>query len=538
MKEWQYRAVVTGAGVVLLILLSSVAYHWLVITVEGQANPYPQSLQVVVETYTGTGYGGHTTWDSTVANLFIIAMDLSTFLILFIILPYIFQPVISAALAPDIPTLTTETDHVVICGYSPRVQQLIEELRVHGTDYVVIVEDEDQAEDLVERDVSVVHGNPSAAETLDSAGVERASSVVVDIADVESVGTVLACRDLSEDLRIIVLGDGQEFEQHLQLAGATRVVRPKDLLGKRLAQRVKNQHRDQLRDRIELGESLALVELTVFENSPLYGMALESTALWTDDDFTVTGLWKSESFETTPDESVQLEGGDVLLIIGPDEKFDQLNLEGERPGPTETNICLAGYGNVGKAAMTALQSGDATYTIIDREDKDGVDVVGDVTERSTLEEADVEHATALILAIPNDDKAILATILARELDPEITVLARINETANKTKMQRAGADHIFSLPEISGKILVHDILGEHVLSYDRQIKVNRVAHTTLADETLEESSLLDTNATVVAIERAGEIRTDIDGSFRFEAGDDVVLVGTEEAIQEFESKYE
>lgn len=241
MKTWQERAIKTFVAIWVLIFLSSLVYHYLMITVEGRSPSYIQSLQVVVETYTGTGYGGHTTWESTVVNLFVSAMDLSTFLLVFIVLPYIFQPILGAALSPALPESSDQSDHVVVCGYSPRVESLVEEFRIRGADDVVVLDDEDQGMALLEKDISIVEGDPTDSAALDAAGVERATTVVVDVEDVESASTVLAARELSDSVRIVVLVEDPSLEHYLEYAGADRIITPRGLLGQRMAERVKTE---------------------------------------------------------------------------------------------------------------------------------------------------------------------------------------------------------------------------------------------------------------------------------------------------------
>lgn len=103
---WKRRALNTVVAVLALILASTLVYHVLMVRVEG-ASPSPwHSFQVVVETYTGTGFGSDSPWGSPVLNVFVTVMDLSTFLIVFIVLPYLFGPFIEEAFQPTVPTST------------------------------------------------------------------------------------------------------------------------------------------------------------------------------------------------------------------------------------------------------------------------------------------------------------------------------------------------------------------------------------------------------------------------------------------------
>ncbi|EMA41150.1 NAD-binding protein 1 (Kef-type transporter subunit) [Halobiforma nitratireducens JCM 10879] len=79
----------TIAGIVVLVFLTSLVYHYIMVVFEGRSPSYFHSTQVVVETFTGTGYGSDSPLESVVGNLFVVTMDLSTGLISSIVLPYL-----------------------------------------------------------------------------------------------------------------------------------------------------------------------------------------------------------------------------------------------------------------------------------------------------------------------------------------------------------------------------------------------------------------------------------------------------------------
>lgn len=65
---WKRRAIKTVVAVVALILVSSALYHYVMLVFEGRTQSYGHSLQVVIETATGTGYGSDSPWESPVSN--------------------------------------------------------------------------------------------------------------------------------------------------------------------------------------------------------------------------------------------------------------------------------------------------------------------------------------------------------------------------------------------------------------------------------------------------------------------------------------
>lgn len=223
-------------------------------------------------------------------------------------------------------------------------------------------------------------------------------------------------------------------------------------------------------------------------------------------------------------------------------------------------VVVAGYGIVGATVVDGLADAAIECRIIDiegaagagdagsglghdRDDGDGqgdssaggsdgrpIDVVGDATTAATLETAGIEEAAAFAVAIGDDDESIPSVLVADELTEELTIVVRVNET----KVRRAGADYVLSLPEIGGHILAREVLHEEVLSYNRQLKAVRLDAGPFAGLTIGESPIGQKECVVVGVERSGELHTGVEASFELEVGDGLLVVGSDEAIDTIE----
>ncbi|KPN31906.1 voltage-gated potassium channel [Halolamina pelagica] len=109
-------------------------------------------------------------------------------------------------------------------------------------------------------------------------------------------------------------------------------------------------------------------------------------------------------------------------------------------------------------------------TVVDIEDEPGVDIVGDVTDPITLEEADVASSEAIVLALSDDTTALFAALVARQVAPETGIIARANEDDSTPKLYRAGAKYVLSLPTVSGRMLASKLLDEEVITPRRRWK--------------------------------------------------------------------
>jgi Trk K+ transport system NAD-binding subunit len=529
MKLWKRRAAVTVVAIVFLILVSSFVYHYVMVAFEGRSPSYFNSLRAVVETYTGTGYGADAPWETPVANLLVTAMDLSTFLLLFIVLPYVLSPVLEEVLTPTVPGSTDAEDHVVVCDYTPRTEQLVDEFERRGIGYVVLLDDEERAAELMEEGISVALGNPSSSDALRGVNVSEASSVVVDTDDSESASVVLSVREVNAGVRVAVLLRDLSLEKYLRYAGADTVLTPRHLLGARIAERIENEVSLAHSDVTDLGDGYSLVELTVFSGSDLCGEPLGDCEEFGDNDLTVAGVWKRGDFVASPPPDTRIDEDTVLLVAGPEDRLAEFERRMYAGNGAETEVIIAGYGEVGSTVKERLDGSEARCTVIDVEEGEGVDVVGDATEEEVLREAGIEGATAFVATVQDDDEAIMAVLVARELTTDTDVVARVNHTENEGKIRQAGADYVLSLPEISGRILAAEVLREEVISYDRQLKVVRIDGSVFAGSTRAQS-VSEAGLAVVAVERDGELLTDIPPDFDFRDGDSVLVAGKDEDI--------
>ena len=100
-----------------------------------------------------------------------------------------------------------------------------------------------------------------------------------------------------------------------------------------------------------------------------------------------------------------------------------------------------------------------TVRVIERHPGADIDIAGDVLDTSVLERACVAEARALILALDSDDSTLFATVIARDLAPDVPIIARVNHSRNLANIHRAGADYALSIADVSGQMLSARLLG-------------------------------------------------------------------------------
>ena len=525
-----------------LVVAYTLAYQWGMTTLEGAtgtARTHLHALQVVIETFTTTGFGSDAPWNSSFMNVLVILMDVTGTAAIFLALPVLLFPALEDALSTSVPSAVADdlADHVVIATHTPRTEALVEELAARDIDWVLAEPDRDTALERYEDGYEVVTADPTAIEGLEAVNLDTARALVADVSDQMDASIVLTAREVSGDVEVISVVEEPDRARYHELAGADVVLSPRPLLGKRIAEVVTAGITTDLADGVEVGEDFEIAEVLVHQGNWLAGKSLAETNLRERTGVNVIGAWRRGTFETPVDPHATLEPGTILVVTGQPRRIKRL-----RDLPTSTvrrveqgETVVIGHGEVGQAVTAVLDDRDYPYTVIDQDDGPGVDVVGEASDPETLRAAGIQEARSAILAIPDDTGAEFATLVMRDQNPDLDIASRAEEAEAVQKLYRAGANYALSLARVTGRMIAGAVVeGEEVIATDTQITVIKTAAPTLAGQTLEEAAVpARTGCTVVAAERDGETMTDLGPSFQVRDDDRLVVAGTDEGTNQF-----
>ncbi|WP_136715134.1 potassium channel family protein [Halorientalis salina] len=542
MKTWQRRTALYLLALGAIMLLYSVLYHYAMLTYEGATHSFLHSVQVVVETFTTTGFGSDAPWSEPETNLLVIAMDLTGVVLIFLALPVLLFPMFEETISTTPPSSVGDVeDHVVICAFSPRIRMLIDELDLLDIPYVVVEPDRDRAVELVEDGVDLIHGDPESASVLENANLGSARALVADLDDSTNASIVLTGKDVAPDVMCMTFVTDPEIASYHRYAGADHVFSPRTLIGESLAKKVTTSISTEVGDAIEIGEDFEIAELPVQSGSELTGKTVAESGIRERVGANVIGAWFRGEFVSPPSPDARIDEQTVLLVAGREaqlETLKELTLSKQRDRRDGT-VVIGGYGEVGSTIHANLDSAGIHSTTVDIDDQDGVDFVGNMTDQADLRAAGIEEARTVILALADDTMTIFATLAVRDLAPDVEIIARADETENVRKLYQAGADYALALATVSGRMLASTILGEDVISLDQQVEVVRFDADGLAGSTLAGADIrAKTGCTVIAIERNGDVITDLDADFEIRAEDSVVIAGPDESIAQFANRYE
>jgi len=548
------RTVYYLALVVATTLLFTLVYNVGMAVWEGRPQPLYRSLEIVIQSFTTTGYGQDAPWRTPQMNLLAITMQLTGIGLILTAVDVFAVPWLRDALTPTAPESADDLrNHVIICEHTPRTEAFVTELDARERAYVLVEADEERAGRLHEDGYRVVHGDPESTDTLRAAGIESARAVVADAADDTNASIVLSARDARPDVRVITLIEDASLARYHRAAGADEVLSPRQLLGSSLARQVPTTVTTDVASGVEGGEDgtaiplpngndFELVELTVAENSDLHGKTFGEAHLRERFGVNVIGAWFDGDFRTPVGMDERLAARTRLLVAGESAQVEALQEATSSTvrqfGPQR--IVVAGFGDSGRAAADALADSRAEVTVLDADADADADVVGDARDPETLAAAGIADASALIVTVADDTTAIFVTLIARELNPDLYIVVRANEEVDVQKLYRAGGDYVQSLATVSGRMLASTVFeDEEVLAYDKQINVVRLPAGSLVGSTIvDERVRTETGCTVVAAVRDDETITDFDPEeFTFESGDEVIIAGTDEATTEFERTF-
>lgn len=131
------------------------------------------------------------------------------------------------------------------------------------------------------------------------------------------------------------------------------------------------------------------------------------------------------------------------------------------------HVLVLGYGDMTEPILEELAKRTDFVVITPDEtvtrrltDQDISVLTADPSDESPLRRAQVGDARAVLAATNDDAQDALAILTARELNPDIRIVAAATQRENVTKLRRAGADSVISPALIGGHLLVESALGD------------------------------------------------------------------------------
>ncbi len=211
-------------------------------------------------------------------------------------------------------------EHFIICGFGRIGQIICKELFEEGIKFVVIEQDASAIEEIASLKFLFIEMDATSEEALLAAGILKAKGLVTAVnSDANNVFITLTAKGLRPDIFVLARASEEKNEEKLMKAGATRVVSPYLIGGRRMAHVLKRPTVVDFLDIATINNKLGLLmeEVKVRPKSGLVGKNLIESRLRQDFGIIIVAIKKSVNqmiFNPAPSET--LDAGDVIVAIG------------------------------------------------------------------------------------------------------------------------------------------------------------------------------------------------------------------------------
>jgi len=216
---------------------------------------------------------------------------------------------------------------------------------------------------------------------------------------------------------------------------------------------------------------------------------------------------------------------------------------------TSDHYIICGFGRVGRQVARDLRAAGARYVVVDHNPENrelavgiGVRFVeGQSHDDEVLRAAGIMRARGVVACVDSDADNIFITLSARELRPDIAIVARASSEDSESKLLRAGATRVISPYKTSGSEMARLALNPQVAGVVEVAPEYRMEEIEVAPGSPGEGK-------AIADVRGGAIIVGVrsrDGSFQPQppaetvlcAGDVLVALGTVRTVERLEELF-
>ena len=202
---------------------------------------------------------------------------------------------------------------------------------------------------------------------------------------------------------------------------------------------------------------------------------------------------------------------------------------------------VCGFGRRGRQVVELLIERKVPVVVMEKELSQSREVeqinqlyvVGDATEEHTLERAGIGRAKYLVAVLASDADNVFVTLSAREMRPDIYIVARAEQPASQVKLRRAGANRVILTQRIGAERIANLLTRPHLVDFvdvaakGVELEMDEflvTSNSPMAGKSLREVDIRRTaNVMVIAIKSG-------DGATRFNPAADEVLLPNDTLI--------
>lgn len=216
---------------------------------------------------------------------------------------------------------------------------------------------------------------------------------------------------------------------------------------------------------------------------------------------------------------------------------------------------VCGFGRMGSYISRELSNASVSYIIIEKDEhlreklerENYLYLYGNASEDEVLIEAGVKKARGLVAVVASDADNVYITLTARQLNPNLFILARSTNESSERKLQQAGANKVISPYQMGAVRMVQAILRPAVLDFieiafhgksmELQCEEFLVKpNSSLVGSSLQEAEIRkNLGVIIVAIkETSGKMVFNPSRDVRINAGDTLITLGEKKDLVRLE----
>jgi voltage-gated potassium channel len=219
-------------------------------------------------------------------------------------------------------------NHTIVCGYGRMGRHVVDELRAQNWPFIIIESKADIVTDLQAAGYLVIQGDAANEADLQAAGIEKAHSLVaVASTDADNVFIVLTARSLHPELVIIARANSDGSEEKLLRAGASRVLLPYRISGRRIVSLLVRPDVADFLDEVMHTNQLELLvdQIYLAPSSPLVGQSIGEAHLRSRLGITILACrLPHDRINTSPSAETVLQAGAQLIVLGTRDQIQSL----------------------------------------------------------------------------------------------------------------------------------------------------------------------------------------------------------------------
>lgn len=240
--------------------------------------------------------------------------------------------------------------------------------------------------------------------------------------------------------------------------------------------------------------------------------------------------------------------GEVANIVGKRRMMNRID-------ELEDHYVICGFGKVGRPVAEGLSLEGLPFVVVDNARELGdalaesgiLHLLGDATDDAVLEHARVTRAKTLLALLPSDADNLYITIAARDMNPNIKVIARATDHAAEIRLKRAGAYDVVSPARIAGLRVLQAAVNPTAVEFMEIVTKQQALQLSLSDiqvgprSELRDKSIAECGirgrfgVIVVAIKRDQGMMFNPEPDTKITVGDVLVVLGEDMDIAQLQS---